>query len=564
MTEHRNEDEEVTATPAVIYGAKSTEDKHGSIPTQLADCRKLAEGWEVVGEYSDEAATGWRGDRGPELARALDHAERIAPCVLCVQHSDRLARGDGRQARHLVEIMLWAIKADVTIRSVQDDLFADERVGLLMGALMGQRNTEDSARKSAATKAGLKRREQEGKPVGPIPLGYVPRTKLDADGQPVLDKRGNVVTERVIDLATRPTVERIFDLIESGATPGDVSRLLNREGITTRRGGTWVPRTVRKVVHNRSYLGERGYDRIVDPDQWAATHERLRRLDPVQVAKRQGGRKPRDESYFLRGIAFCGSCGAPMYTRLQRDKRMYVCRNRRQGTGLCSAPPIPAELIESHVLRHLDSFVGSIEDWLAERVNERQNERQAGEVALQRQRAQLVNLDRARKRHLAEYRKLVAEGASVARLALEEVERIDRLRAEQEQAIQQAEAVVSEWTGPPDVDAALEYYSALVDLVQGRIRATESSRELTDALSTVVAGLWAEIEEDRKRLLVEFELVEPVEHRLPGGVPILPEFQHRPTLPPRHLGDRVEPEPLRQIGTQTLVCVQPQARPISA
>lgn len=29
-------------TPAVIYAAKSTEDKHGSIPTQFQDCRQLA------------------------------------------------------------------------------------------------------------------------------------------------------------------------------------------------------------------------------------------------------------------------------------------------------------------------------------------------------------------------------------------------------------------------------------------------------------------------------------------------------------------------------------------
>ncbi len=42
------EDENTMTTFAVIYAAKSTEDKHGSIPTQLEDCRALAErhGWE--------------------------------------------------------------------------------------------------------------------------------------------------------------------------------------------------------------------------------------------------------------------------------------------------------------------------------------------------------------------------------------------------------------------------------------------------------------------------------------------------------------------------------------
>src|SRR3954451_17425020 len=103
----------------VIYAAKSTEDRHGSIPTQLEDCRALAErdGLEVVGEYSDEAASAFKGDRGPGLARAVAHAEREG-CALIVQHSDRLARGDARRARHLVEYALWAIKAGVTIHSV--------------------------------------------------------------------------------------------------------------------------------------------------------------------------------------------------------------------------------------------------------------------------------------------------------------------------------------------------------------------------------------------------------------------------------------------------------------
>ena len=61
-------------TAAVLYAAKSTEDKRGSIPTQLDDGRKLAEaeGLEVVAEYSDEAASAYSGDRGPELALVMD------------------------------------------------------------------------------------------------------------------------------------------------------------------------------------------------------------------------------------------------------------------------------------------------------------------------------------------------------------------------------------------------------------------------------------------------------------------------------------------------------------
>jgi DNA invertase Pin-like site-specific DNA recombinase len=536
-------------TKAILYAAKSTEDKRGSIKTQLADCRALAEGegWQVVGEFSDEGFSAYSGNRGPGLVRARQAAVKAAPSVLVAQHSDRVARGAGDApdaAEHLVEVVASLRRQGVTLRTCQDDLFADPRLAPVMAAMMGMRNTEDSARKSEATKAGLKRRKERGAPVGAVPLGY------RVEG-------GN----RVVDPVTRSTVERIFELVEAGSTFGDVARTLNAEGIKTRRGGAWVSRTVAKLVGNRSYTGANGYPRIIEPDRFDTVQANLARLDPAQVAKRHGGRKPVEDSFVLRGIAFCKSCGGTLYTRTARGRRTYICRNRRQGTGLCEAPTIPAELLESHVLRHLDSFTGSVEDWIAERLADRDQDRRAREAAVERARAQLDELERSRDRHLAVYERLVAEDDSKAYIAMETVERIDAERADQEHLIGQAEARLSEWSGPPDVDAALDFYSALVDHVQGRIRRAEGVRALHDALSTVVAGLWCEIEPERERLLVEFELV-GVDHRddrLPGGVPILPECRHRPTLPPRYLGDHMDPEVLRldsdpsQTRTQTFV-----------
>ena len=51
---------------------QSTEDTHGSIPTQIEDCRALAEreGWEVVGVFQDEGFSAFSGNRGPDLEKA--------------------------------------------------------------------------------------------------------------------------------------------------------------------------------------------------------------------------------------------------------------------------------------------------------------------------------------------------------------------------------------------------------------------------------------------------------------------------------------------------------------
>jgi hypothetical protein len=110
-----------------VYAAKSTEDRLGSIPDQLTECRAAVEretGRTVVAEYNDEAFSAFKRSRGPDLVDAMQHVEDLAKehgtAELWAQHSDRLARGDGRSARHAVEIALWALKRDVRVRTVQD------------------------------------------------------------------------------------------------------------------------------------------------------------------------------------------------------------------------------------------------------------------------------------------------------------------------------------------------------------------------------------------------------------------------------------------------------------
>ena len=49
--------------PAVLYAAKSTEDKHGSIPDQLVKTRRLSdnESWTTLGEFTDEGFSAYSG-----------------------------------------------------------------------------------------------------------------------------------------------------------------------------------------------------------------------------------------------------------------------------------------------------------------------------------------------------------------------------------------------------------------------------------------------------------------------------------------------------------------------
>jgi DNA invertase Pin-like site-specific DNA recombinase len=483
---------------AVAYAAKSTEDKHGSIPDQLADCRWLAdqEGAEVVAEYRDESFRAFKQSRGPGLAAAQAKAEELArergACLLLIQHSDRLARGDVKQAAHLIEYAIWAIKSDVRLLSVQDPkTFGD----LLYTVVTGQRNYEDSARKAQATRDGLRRRKERGEPVGPVPLGYTAETTL-VDGQPV--------TSRVIDPTAATVIKDMFAALDRGSSFGEVARSLNAAGVPSSRGTAWWPATVRRLAQNRAYMGERGYPAIIKPARWQRVHDGRRHLDPAAV-QRRGPRRQVDDSYFLRGVGFCLACGAPLYTRRLAAGRMYTCRHRRECTGLCPAPAIPADLLEEHVLRQLDVFIGSVEDWMAEHSDEHGENSQAHEAAVKRKRRRLADLDRTRERHLVQYRKLVEEGSDdLARIALEEVQRIDSERERQRHVPRDFKAVADEWAGPPDVSEALDFYNRLVEFVHREVNPASGAVELHRALYQVLAGVWASI--DGETLHAQFEL----------------------------------------------------------
>ena len=112
----------------------------------------------------------------------MQHAEELARdgrSELWALHSDRLARGDGVSARHAVEVVLWALKRDVTIHTVQDpDTFRD----LLYAVVTGQRNNEDSRRRGLAAAAGLRRAVERGDYTGRKPDGYKCVVEVDDAG----------------------------------------------------------------------------------------------------------------------------------------------------------------------------------------------------------------------------------------------------------------------------------------------------------------------------------------------------------------------------------------------
>lgn len=331
--------------PAIVYAAKSTYDPKGSIQTQLADGRDLAAAadLDVCGEFADENASGYHGNRGSQLAMAKDLAEQLVAehgeCALVVQHSDRLARGDGQRAAHLLEYALWALKTGVTIRSKQNpEAFAN----LVYSALAGDQAHAESRRKRDAVRDGLERRAQKGLPSGTRTYGY--RYRADGEG---LD----------IDTFEAGIVRRVYREFLAGRGLTHIARGLNQDGVRTSKGKMWRQSTVGGMLANPFYLGllQRHeqwtwgkHEAIVEQATWADVAV-LRAARPSQGR----GRMPKGNHLFRKGLLRC-ECGEALTPRTNYNgHQVYVCVGKQiNGRDFCDMPHLWRSTIDTSVFNY--------------------------------------------------------------------------------------------------------------------------------------------------------------------------------------------------------------------
>jgi site-specific DNA recombinase len=488
--------ENPTPLAAVLYAAKSTEDQHGSIPTQLSDCREMArrEGWEIIEECVDEGFSAYSGNRGPGLERA----RRLAVdkgAVLLAQHSDRVARGAGDRpdaAEHLVEVVTSLRRAGAQLRTVQDDFFAHPSMGLVMAALMGQRNTEDSRRKSEAVKAGKRRTFERGEfGGGPPPDGF--ELVRNADRR-----------ELRIDPDRIDVIRLIGDLSDQGWGDPSIARELNRRGHRTKGGGVWARRRIQDLLTNAIYYGGVVWRRHTEDEEinWNASHpapwtredygRRVRaraNRDRAKGTRRNPKGRPH-ANHALAGLATCGACleGMRPITSTYRRKdgtrrRTYVCRNVHGGTGLCDAAPIDAELVDTHIVNALQRYLGDFERWRDQLLSGYANERERLAKEVDKAREHLTDQEgvcakRDRLPDLAEDEGEMREALRLVREASEELERRrNRLTAAQT-------ALKGVPTEAP-ADAMLDFYNELGNAVSGRLEGASTLERVNDALKDV-------------------------------------------------------------------------------
>lgn len=337
---------------AILYARVSGDDRKyatSGIESQLADCRKYAEGrgYEIVGdifETPDKVTSG--ADWLPELDRVMKLAQGGDFDVLIVREIDRLARNRFKQMSVEIQLESWGVRVEYVIGQ-----FEESAEGRLLKGLMSEFAEYEREKIRQRTRRGVIRSVNQGNVTtgGSLaPYGY---DLAVVDGRRVLavNEQEAAAVQLIFDLYVNRnySLYAICEHLDKIHVPKPAKGQNHK---ARRSSATWSASTLCGIMDNETYIGRwyyrktkrvkdvTGKYRYIDRprEEWiqiavpAILPEDLFNAAQIQrgTNKRQMGHK-RKFDYLLGGMLVCGLCGNGVtgLTRLYNDKRYsyYKC-----------------------------------------------------------------------------------------------------------------------------------------------------------------------------------------------------------------------------------------------
>ncbi len=319
-----------------------------SIPAQREANTRKAESLDavVIEEFVDAGESGTSATKRPELQRMLSYVREHHVDYCIVHKLDRLARSRADD----VSIHFALKQAGVTLVSTSENI--DETPsGMLMHGIMSTIAEFYSRNLANEVTKGLVQKASVGGTVSRAPLGY--------KNVHVNDELGRVNRTVEIDTERAHLITwAFFRYSEGDPTLRTLLDELTARGLTTRATPKWPskPLTItglHKLLRNPYYKGEIRYRGVTYP----GLHEPLvdpqtyQQVQDLLSAHNVAGTHQRTNQHYLRGSAYCGTCGSRLMLTTARNrwgtKYLYlVCSGRTRKITDCQRQAMSAEMVE--------------------------------------------------------------------------------------------------------------------------------------------------------------------------------------------------------------------------
>jgi len=328
--------------------SRDPEEQREGVDRQIERATKIAaeRGWQVVDTFADNDLSGFKTTRRPGFEALRDRIVSDGIEAVLVQHQDRLAR-NVQTFRNFADLCR---DHDVRLETWSGPIEINSATGRFTSTVQSAVDEHYSALISEKVRVVVDERARLGQPNGGRrAFGYLA-------GDPTRSRTHNFE----IDPDEADVVRELYARVLAGESIRAIRIDLNARQILTTAGNPFNNRGVRELLINPRYIamrthrgnviGEAAWEPIIDRE----TFERAQAIlgDPRRRDYTGGPR-----TYYLSGLAYCGTCGHRLVARPQwrpnLNVRSYGCPARAEGG--CGGSRIIAQPLED--------FIRDVQSW---------------------------------------------------------------------------------------------------------------------------------------------------------------------------------------------------------
>ncbi|MBV8418518.1 MAG: recombinase family protein [Hyphomicrobiales bacterium] len=362
---------------AVIYARYSSDAQdERSIADQVALCREYAkrQGHSVVAVYEDASVSGASMHGRPGIQLLLGDAGKRAFDIVLTESMSRIGRDQEDRAGIRKRLGFYS----VTIATPADGVVTPLVDGIR--AVIDSQQLEDLKHH---TRRGMRGRVREGRSAGGRTYGYTVLPP-ESDGHGRFKRGGRVVNEVEAQI-----VRRIFSQYVAGATPREIAKRLNLDGVKPPRGRNWNASTINGnarrrngMLLNQLYAGRLVWNKVSMPKD-PNTGKRVIRPNPeeawvikevpelaivpadlFEAAQRRKSERSighpfeqRRPKHMLSGLLRCATCGGGLasFGSDRGGRRRVRCSTHTESGTCMSNKTFYVDMIERAVLSGLQT-----------------------------------------------------------------------------------------------------------------------------------------------------------------------------------------------------------------
>ena len=192
--------------------------------------------WEFAGLYFDEGISGTKKAKRVSLLRMMEDCKHEKIDFIVTKSISRFARN----TTDCLEMVRKLIDLGIFVYFEKEKLNTGSMESELMLSILSSLAESESVSISENSKWGVKQRFANGT----FKISYPPYGYINVDG------------EMVINEEQAKVVRYIFAETLIGKSSNYIAADLQKKGIPTRKGGNWIPTTIRGILANEKYVGD--------------------------------------------------------------------------------------------------------------------------------------------------------------------------------------------------------------------------------------------------------------------------------------------------------------------